>query len=235
MKRLKWIPLVSLAVVCASFAPLPAAQPAPAPDWLSVVGLYPQLGTVTAQEELAILLWLQNSRTGQDVTRAVGEATPSFGCYASDLHLGLSATAGGFSQPIEIANFPKTEALLEQAREDITPILESLTNTFLRPAPYQTFPAVTPVLPLLPGFSYPSTHATLGVLYARILCQFDPADQAAITATGNLIGTDRVLGGVHYPSDVDAGQRLGKAFATWWIDQPGHLQLFQAACGEWQP
>jgi hypothetical protein len=232
---LKWSPLLILALVCASFAPLPAAQPAEEPDWLTIVGLYPQPSTVTAQEEVAILLWLQNSRTAQDVSRALSETTPSFGCFAGDIHQGLAATPGGSAQPIEIANFPKTAAVLEQAREDVTPILEALTNTFLRPSPYVAYPAVNPALPLVPGFCYPSAHATLGVIYAQILAQYDPGDQAAFLTTANLLGTDRVLGGVHYPSDVEAGQRLGKAFATWWLDQPGHLQLLQTACKEWNP
>ncbi|MDR3670045.1 MAG: hypothetical protein P4L36_04335 [Holophaga sp.] len=231
MKRLHWSSLFTLALVGASFSPLSAAAPVE-PDWLAVVGLYPQPGTVTAQSELAIMLWLQNSRTAQDVARARSETTPSFGCFAGAVHPGVTASAT--PRPVEIADFPRTAALLEQAREDVTPLLESLGNTFLRPLPVQSFPAVAPVLPEPVGFAYPSRHATLGVLYAQILCQLDPDDHVAICAAGNLLGTDRVLGGVHYPSDVEAGQRLGKAFATWWIDQPGHLQLFQAACGEWQ-
>ena len=32
-------------------------------------------------------------------------------------------------------------------------------------------------------------------------------------ARGKLIGQDRVIGGMHYPSDVAAGQKLGAAIA----------------------
>ena len=232
MKMQKWSPLLSLALVCASFAPLPAKQPVALtaePNWLTVVGLYPQQGTVTAQEELAVLLWLQNTRTAQDVARAKGESTPSLGCFANDIHLGYGAANGGIS----LADFPRTVAVLEQAREDAAPVLESLKQTFLRPRPFVSYPAVVPALPRPAEFSYPSSHAALGVLYCQILCQLDPADQAGFAATGNLIGTDRVLGGVHYPSDVEAGQRFGKAFATYWLDQPDHLKLIQTACAEW--
>jgi hypothetical protein len=227
MRLLNWRLLFSMILAGASSSLCTAAEP----DWLAVVGLYPQLGTVTTQEELAVLLWLQSSRTDQDVIRASSEGTPSFGCFAGDIHLGVAA--GAAPQPVEIANFPVTVSILEQARQDLLPILETLQTTFLRPRPYVTFPAVVPVLPAASTYSYPSTNATLGTVFARILCQLDPGDQNAITATGSLLGTDRVLGGVHYPSDVVAGQRLGKAFADYWIDQPGRLQQFQAACGEW--
>ena len=50
----------------------------------------------------------------------------------------------------------------------------------------------------------------LGILLSRILSQWDPADKAAFETTGRLLGTDRVLGGIHYPSDA------------------------QTACGEWR-
>lgn len=232
MKWLKWSPLLFLAVVCASFAPLPATQPAALaaePNWLTVVGLYPQPGTMTAQEELAVLLWLQNSRTAQDVARAKGEATPSLGCFASDIHLGAGAAPGSIS----IADFPRTAAVLEQARQDMAPVLNSLKQTFLRPRPFVSYPAVVPALPEPGGFSYPSTHAALGMVYCEILCQLDPADEAGFMATAKLIGTDRVLGGVHYPSDVDAGRRFGQAWVNYWLDQPEHLKLLQTACSEW--
>jgi len=49
---------------------------------------------------------------------------------------------------------------------------------------------------------------------------------ALASALAALVGFSRVYLGYHYPSDVVAGQRLGKAYATWWIDQPGHLALF---------
>ena len=55
MRLLHWSLLFSLILAGASCAPLCAAAE---PDWLAVVGLYPQLGTVTTQEELAVLLWL---------------------------------------------------------------------------------------------------------------------------------------------------------------------------------
>jgi hypothetical protein len=101
MKRLKWQSLLPLAVVGASFVPLCAAEP----DWLTLVGLYPQPATVTALSELAIMLWLQNVRTAQDVARAQEETTR----FAGDLHLGATATAA--PRPIEIGDFPRTAAI----------------------------------------------------------------------------------------------------------------------------
>ena len=236
MKFSKSIHGLAMTLFCAGFAALNASQPAVAavePDWLTVVGLYPQPSTGTAQTELAILLWLQNARTPQDVARAESEGRVSLGCFASDIH--LRSTADAMPKGIEIADFPKTAAVLEQAREDMEPVLAALQNTYLRPQPFVSHPAVQPVLPKPAGFSYPSSHAALGVVYSKILAQLDPGDAMGFTATAKLLGTDRVLGGVHYPSDVEAGRRFGQAFATFWLDQPEHLKLLQTACSEWHP
>ena len=232
MKRWKWSPMLTLALAWTSVAPLAARQPAAPqsePDWVALAGLYPAPGSPTGQGEQAVLLWLQGARTSQDVQRAISERTPSLGCFAQDIHLGM--TASGASAPIDIHDFPKTEAVLAQARADVMPILESLQTLFARPRPYLLYSTLQPALPLPSGPSYPSTNAVLGVVFAQIIGQWDKADLQALRNTGGLLGTDRVLGGVHYPSDVQAGQRLGKAFASWWIDN--HLALIQTACPEW--
>ena len=52
--------LLALALFGASAFSLPAAQPGAAvhePDWMLVVGPYPQPGTPTAQAELALMVW----------------------------------------------------------------------------------------------------------------------------------------------------------------------------------
>ena len=40
---------------------------------------------------------------------------------------------------------------------------------------------------------------------------------------------DRVVGGVHYPSDVDAGQILGNAIAQAWLAEPAHRRRVELA------
>ncbi|BDU74202.1 phosphatase PAP2 family protein [Mesoterricola silvestris] len=220
MQRSHLVPFLTLALACAALAPLPAATP----DWVSVVGLYPQPGTPDALQDLGVTMWLQHSRTQADVSRALADAHPGIGCFASLL-----------DETFDISAHPLTEALMAQARGELLPILESLKGTFDRPRPYQTFPAITPAVPLEATPSYPSSHAAVGVLYARILAQFVPAHGPALLERGRQLGDDRVMAGVHWPSDVEAGQRLGRAFANWWISQPANRQLIVEACGkEWR-
>jgi hypothetical protein len=232
MKAMKRLPVVALALACASAASLGACPllTQAEPDWPAVVGQFPQAGSVSAQGEKMILLWLQKARTPEDVQRANGENTPSFGCYAKDINL-VASVPTAVGEGVDFRNFPLTQAVLDHAREDLWPVLKNLKATFNRPRPYQSIPGLDPALPIATSPSFPSAHAVLGCFFACIISQYDPADKEALESTGKLIGTDRVMGGAHFPSDVDAGQRLGHVYATWWINQ--HKTLIQTACGEW--
>jgi acid phosphatase (class A) len=61
--------------------------------------------------------------------------------------------------------------------------------------------------------SYPSDHATRGMILAIVLSELEPAKQEALLERGRQIGWDRVIAGVHHPSDIMAGRVLGKAIA----------------------
>jgi len=211
-----WKLLLALMLACASFAP------AGAPDWTAIAGSYPRLGTLEAQEEAAIMLWLQNIRTRADLARAGVENHPDLACFLDAVGSSWGASA-----------YPATKAMLKQAKEDLKPVVAGLKASFARPRPYVTDPALTPALPDDGSFAFPSKHAAEGDLFAALLIQLDPADQTALAEEGKLIGDDRALAGVHWPSDVESGQRLGKAFAAYWSALPENGQLLQDAGAEW--
>ncbi len=225
MRPLRLISPLVLVLACASSAFLPAAQPFPAatdPDWTAIVGGYPGLGTPQSQQELAILHWLQDTRIPAEVARAGVESGPDLALFLDAL-----GSAG------EASDYPGTVALLKQARHDLKPVVAALKQHFSRPRPYVTDPTLTPALPEDDKYSFPSKHAALGTLFAALLIQLDPADQDLLAREGKLIGDDRVMAGLHWPSDDTAGRRLGKAFATHWLALPGNGQMLQDAAGEW--
>ncbi len=59
--------------------------------------------------------------------------------------------------------------------------------------------------------SYPSGHAAIGWGVALVLSELVPARAEAILARGLAYGQSRVLCGVHWPTDVEAGQRVAAA------------------------
>jgi acid phosphatase (class A) len=72
------------------------------------------------------------------------------------------------------------------------------------------------------------------MLEASLLAEFLPRARVAILDRGRQMGYDRALGGVHYPSDVEGGQRVGAAFARDWLADPEHRRrLEQVRAAEW--
>jgi acid phosphatase (class A) len=84
-----------------------------------------------------------------------------------------------------------------------------------RPRPFVTSSRIHPCVEQPPTNSYPSNHATIGMLYAEILARMLPEQRLRILARAQEYAEDRVICGVHYTSDVEAGKRAGaiEAFA----------------------
>lgn len=62
--------------------------------------------------------------------------------------------------------------------------------------------------------SYPSGHANVGWAWGLILAEAAPAKASGLIAAGREIGESRIVCGVHYPSDVEAGRKLGAALVA---------------------
>jgi acid phosphatase (class A) len=64
------------------------------------------------------------------------------------------------------------------------------------------------------SYSYPSGHSTRGALTAILLAQMVPEKRKELFTRGWDFGESRVIGGVHYPSDVEAGRIDATAMAA---------------------
>jgi acid phosphatase (class A) len=100
----------------------------------------------------------------------------------------------------------------------LEPLERALASTKLRsapapasvaPQPPADSPCTAPVAETLYSPSYPSGHATVGAMMAILLAQMVPELRDALFALGWEYGEARVISGVHYPSDVEAGRILG--------------------------
>lgn len=73
-------------------------------------------------------------------------------------------------------------------------------------------------------FSFPSGHTAAAFLFAFLITQYYPAFALPAYIWAAMIGSSRVLLGVHYPSDIAAGAVLGTlcavaalyAYPIWW-------------------
>ena len=58
--------------------------------------------------------------------------------------------------------------------------------------------------------AYPSGHSTVGYALALALAKKFPYKKDLILQQGLKIGENRLIGGVHHPSDVVAGRKLAE-------------------------
>jgi len=225
MRRSRFLPVLALFLAFSPAIVAPASQPAALAqerDYAALIGHFPPAGSDGAKADLAILLWMQRTRTPGQIRRAVSEVK---------LHLGVFSEVTG--KDLESPDFPLTQALAEDLQKAVRQVTAPLKAQFARPRPYDAFHAIQPAVSREPSFAYPSGHSTWGMAEALLLAELQPERREAILDRGRQVGYDRVLGGVHYPSDVDAGQVLGPVIAHAWLAEPAHQRRLEAARAEW--
>ncbi len=79
------------------------------------------------------------------------------------------------------------------------------------PRPFQIDPSFTPLFNTPNHPSYPSAHSCLSTAVADVLSYFFPADAERFMRLAEEAGETRILAGIHFRSDVEAGTALGKA------------------------
>lgn len=77
--------------------------------------------------------------------------------------------------------------------------------------------------------SYPSGHAAFSHFTAIVLSDMVPEKREEIMRRGWEKAFNRVIGGVHFPSDVEAGRMLGAICAVMVKDNPAFLADFEEA------
>jgi hypothetical protein len=157
----------------------------------------PANGSPTTLKEIDLILQKQAARTPEEVARIKREV--HLNVWLFDTVLGPWFTK---------KNLPITAALFGRVDATEHPIIDSAKKDWNRPRPFLQEKRIHPPIDLPKNASYPSGHSTVGDLDALILAELAPDLKDAILARGLQIGDDRVIAGVHFPSDVDAGRTL---------------------------
>jgi membrane-associated phospholipid phosphatase len=217
--------LLSSALVTTPFcARQPAAPTGATRDWTAFIGPWPRQDTPEGRDDAAILLWLQRHRTTAEVDRARTEVDLTYEAFSGVLGRELTPTA-----------MPLTWKLLDTAAPFLRKTVFELKLHYGRPRPYDADPRIQPAVKKEHSLSYPSGHASAGAFWAAILAAANPSRAQAILERGCQIGTDRNVVGIHWPTDVEAGQKLGKAMAEVWLADPAHRALVDKARVECEP
>ncbi len=105
--------------------------------------------------------------------------------------------------------YPETFKVLGKADHDAYFITSRLKKINNRLRPFAQHPALVTPLFAAKDFSYPSGHSSGAQLQALILGQLFPAEADNLLKRARQIADSRVIAGVHYASDTEAGLNLG--------------------------
>jgi acid phosphatase (class A) len=173
-----------------------------------VTGSPPAPGSPQASEDLAILLWLQRYRTPEMVAAT---------------WLLIDRDLSGFSRAVGSDLSSDSPTLLQGLADFMAPVVTintAIKGEVGRVRPYFAHPELHSCLPPEATPSFPSSHATWFRVMGELMADLLPERRERLRQVGLQGGANRVLCGVHYPSDVAAGQRLGAEAARQIIASP---------------
>jgi acid phosphatase (class A) len=199
MRQLRFLPLLLLLTACTGDKfPYP-------PQFVQVedvcpctLGAPPETGSAEYKKEIAYILAIQAKMTASEKAKVMGEdkiipemiVTPVLGAtYSAETH-------------------PRLFGLLRRAASDAWRIGDSTQEFWGRQRPWLVDKRVQLLVKPITRPSYPSGHSNTNHVWAHVLSELFPQKQEALFARAYAIGSHRMHGGVHFPSDVKAGKRL---------------------------
>jgi acid phosphatase (class A) len=178
---------------------LPALLPAP-----------PAAGSSAALAELDAVLRAQAARTPEQAARCVQIEHETIWLFGSEV-------VGPW---FNAANLPKTAAFFAAVREDFVPLNRTAKALYPRQRPPFADPRVKPCVEFADTGAYPSGHGIQSSLWAGLLAEILPDHAADFANRAGETRRYKLLSGVHYPSDITAGQAVGEALARELLKNP---------------
>lgn len=163
----------------------------------------PANDSAETKAELGEVLTLQVTRTPQMVASAVADTEENVWRFADVM-------GPNFSKD----KLPKFSAFFDRVVETEGAVVDPAKDVWKRPRPHQLSDLVKPAVRLSSSGSWPSGHATVGTMMGIILADMVPEKRAEIMARAAAYAHNRVVGGIHYPSDVEMGKISGSVIAA---------------------
>ena len=183
----------------------------------------PSAGSVDEKAEFQELKAIAARSTPEELTQAAHDA--------KDETPDIFNAALGF----DIAAKPQTFKLLSMVVEEEDVDTKGPKAYFHRVRPYSADPSIKTCEPVKPGKaanSYPSGHSSLAFSMGVVLASLVPEKSQAILARSAEYAEHRLVCGVHYRSDIVAGQQFGTILALRLMQNPTFLAQMDLARAE---
>jgi acid phosphatase (class A) len=194
----------------------------PVVDLTALLPPPPAAGSAAARRDLQGVLAVQADRTPTEVAAA----------QADRLH-SVFRFADVFGPTFQPEKLPHTAAFFARVVAYDKGEVKAVKQFWHHPRPALASHAVHPLSQEQPDdWSYPSGHSTLGYTEAVLLANMVPERRAAIFARADLYAQHRIVMGVHFPSDVEAGRLAGTALGGQLLTDPAWHADYSAARAE---
>ncbi|PZM11345.1 acid phosphatase [Rhizobium tubonense] len=171
------------------------------------------------KSELAEILTLQVTRTPEMAARAVADAEEDVWRFSDVID----------SPKFTKENLPKFSAFFDRIVETEGAVVDPAKDVWKRPRPHLYSDLVKPIVPLSKSGSYPSGHTTLGTLMGIVLSNMLPEKKAPIMTRAWEYGHNRIVGGIHYATDIEAGRISGTVIAQTIMTHDDYKAEYEAA------
>lgn len=183
----------------------------------------PEAGSPITQGELQQLHTIESQRTAFEETQARSDEADRTIFLFRDL----------FGPLFNAQNLPLTARLSSHVTQDEIASTETAKEGFRRIRPYNNDKTLRPACKTkTKDDAYPSGHATSGYLMALTLIDLVPEKRDAILARAETYARNRLVCGVHHPSDIEAGKLLAYALYPLMAASPRYQEEMQAARAE---
>jgi len=169
------------------------------PNAAEVLAPPPLPGSAEEAADLALVVSVSKACSSNDIMLAFSEKKFSV--------FNFTPAVGELFRPERLQ---RTAAFFERVQADAAAAADGAKEYWKRPRPYTLNPSLASGK-LEKSFSYPSGHATEGMVLALVLAELLPEQRVAILAVGRGLGWHRVGIGRHYATDIYAGRVFAQA------------------------
>lgn len=183
----------------------------------------PANDSAQTKAEVGEILTLQVTRTPQMAARAVADADETIWRFSDVVN----------NDKFSKESLPKFSAFFDRIVETEAAVVDPAKDTWKRPRPHLLYPdLVKPIVPLSKSGGYPSGHTTVGTLMGVVLANMLPEKRDVIMARAWEYGHNRIVGGIHYASDIEAGRISGMLIAQTIMTHDDYKVEYEAARAE---
>lgn len=172
-------------------------------DLVTILPPPPANDSAQTKAELGEVLTLQVTRTPEMVANAQADAVEDVWRFANVM-----------GPEFNKDRLPKFSAFFDRVVATEGAVVDPAKGVFKRPRPHQLSDLVKPAVKISNSGAWPSGHTTVGTLLGIVLSNMVPEKKAEIMARAWDYGNNRIVGGIHYRSDVEMGRIAGSVIAA---------------------